>query len=81
MHSVVNTSSPVKSPLPGHAIGENDHVSENVFQYLGSNGGLNKLQPEVLIDCDGTMISLKEVSVDTLMNVCYNLHLHLYLYL
>lgn len=47
--------------------------TNSAFEYVGSRGGLNRHHPEVLLDCAGTMISMKEVSVDTLHTVGFAL--------
>ena len=43
--------------------------SGSAFEYVGTNGGSNRHHPEVLLDCAGTMISLKELTVDQLLSV------------
>ena len=43
--------------------------SSSAFEYVGTNGGLNRHHPEVLLDCAGAMISMKELSADQLLSV------------
>lgn len=44
-------------------------MNADMFEFIGSLGELNRHHPEVLLDCDGTMISMKEVSLDQLLTV------------
>lgn len=75
IHSVqaasnLHTTSETGTNSTIHSQGSSSVLNANdVFEFVGSLGGLNRHHPEVLLDCDGTMISMKEVSLDQLLTV------------